>query len=269
MLTAYLLANDYVDDNYRVTPAYYAAKQAGTLAPLPPKLTPNAVPIFQLIDSVYSAEQLPEIADDRKGQKNPLNANFTKKEFQALWGRIHQKAVYAVHFETEELISKCIAALDADLKVAPLQYIVQRGEQNAETTYEALKAGDAFRLEETQTAQLKSSVHSAVQYDLIGKLTEETKLTRATIGAILGQVKPSKFSQYQVNPEDFLRTTARLINEQKATIIIEHLTYSAIDETYLTQLQRHASALKENPSWWMPWNYRNALQQADTHINSG
>jgi hypothetical protein len=36
---------------------------------------------------------------------------------------------------------------------------------------------------------------------------------------------------------------------------------------YLTQLQRHADELKESPSQWMPWNYRNTLQR--THINSG
>jgi type III restriction enzyme len=185
-----------------------------------------------LIDSVYSESQLPDFEDGRKGQKNPLNANFQKKEFQALWSRIHQKAVYSVHFETAELIAKCVAELDTELKVAPLQYVVQRGEQIVEASFEALQAGEAFRLEETQTAQLKVSVHSVVKYDLIGKLAEETMLTRTTIGAILKQIMPSTFGKYRVNPEDFLRNAARLINEQKATVIVEHLTYSAINETY-------------------------------------
>jgi type III restriction enzyme len=109
---------------------------------------------------------------------------------------------------------------------------VQRGEQIVEASFEALQAGEAFKLEQTQTAQLKASVHSAVKYDLIGKLAEETKLTRTTIGAILEQIIPSTFGKYRVNPEDFLRNAARLINEQKATVIVEHLTYSAINETY-------------------------------------
>jgi type III restriction enzyme len=95
-----------------------------------------------------------------------------------------------------------------------------------------LQAGEAFQLEQTQTAQLKASVLSAVKYDLIGKLAEGTKLTRTTIGAILKQIMPSTFGKYRVNPEDFLRNAARLINEQKATVIVEHLTYSAIDEAY-------------------------------------
>jgi len=31
---------------------------------------------------------------------------------------------------------------------------------------------------------------------------------------------------------------------------------------YLTELQRHAAEVKENPSAWMPWNYRESLQAA-------
>lgn len=79
---------------------------------------------------------------------------------------------------------------------------------------------------------LTSSVHSAVPYDLIGKLAEDTKLMRATIGTILTRIKPSIYGLYKVNPEDFLRVAGRLINEQKATVIVEHLTYSATDESY-------------------------------------
>ncbi len=165
-------------------------------------------------------------------KRNHLNSNFQKTEFQALWNRIYRKAVYAVRFESEELIGKCIAALDAELRVAPLQYVVQRGEQLTDATYDALQAGEAFRLDETQTAALKSSVHSAVKYDLIGKLADQTQLTRGTIGRILGGIKPSAFASYQVNPDDFLRNSARLISEQKATVVVDHLTYSAVDASY-------------------------------------
>jgi type III restriction enzyme len=191
-----------------------------------------AAPLLQLIDSVYSADQLPEIVDERKVKTNPLNANYHKKAFKELWSQIHQKAVYSVQFETSELVSKCVAALDAELKVAPLQYVIERGEQRNEASFEDLQAGAAFDRAQTETQTLKASVHSAVKYDLIGKLAEETKLTRATMGTILKQIKPSVFGFYRVNPEDFLRVAARLVNEQKATVIVEHLTYSATDETY-------------------------------------
>lgn len=68
--------------------------------------------------------RFPKPADDRAGQINKLNANFQKKEFQELWRRINHKAAYTVHFDSVELIKKCVAALNKELKVQPLQYTV-------------------------------------------------------------------------------------------------------------------------------------------------
>lgn len=81
-------------------------------------------------------------------------------------------------------------------------------------------------------SRLKVSVQSSVRYDLIGKLASETKLTRTTIGSILGAIAPSVFTLYRVNPEDFLRVAARLINEQKAAVIVEHLVYNPTEQVY-------------------------------------
>lgn len=159
LITHYLIRHDYTDSDDKITEAYHSAKQDGTLAALPVELAPYATQVFQLVDSVYSAEQLPQFENARNAQSNPLNANFQKKEFQSLWSRIHQKAVYAVQFETAELIDKCVATLDAELKVAPIQYVVERGEQITDASYEALKAGEAFRLEQTQTSTSRSSVY--------------------------------------------------------------------------------------------------------------
>ncbi|QDT53892.1 Type III restriction enzyme, res subunit [Caulifigura coniformis] len=231
-LYKYLLKNDYTDDGDRITQLYHDAKKNEELAPLPPDLAPHAAQVFSLIDSVFSEAQLPEIGDDRKDKPNPLSSNFHKKEFQELWSRINRKAAYTVHFETPELIRKCVVTLDKELNVAPLQYTIQRGEQADETTFESLQEGEAFELKETASGSLKASVHSAVKYDLIGKLAEETKLTRRTIAEILQGVTKATFGQYRINPEDFLQKAARLINEQKATVIVEHLTYDMIDERH-------------------------------------
>ncbi len=232
MLARYLIKNDYTDTDDKITPAYHEAKKAETLAPLPPELAPYATQVFQLVDTVFSDAAAIEVANGRKTQKYQLNDNFAKKEFQDLWQRIHQKAVYAVDFDSKELVDKCVVTLDAELKVAPLQYVVQRGEQTTGTTYEALQSGQAFEVQQTQTSALNASVQSAIPYDLIGKISSDTRLTRATVGAILTKIKPSVFAKYQANPEDFLRNASRLINEQKAAVIVEHLTYNGIDERY-------------------------------------
>ncbi len=228
----YLLKNDYTDDSDKITQAYHDAKTEGQLAGLPTELLPYAEQVFQLIDSVFSDAQLPDIGDDRKTKINPLSENFEKKEFKALWNRINHKAAYTVHFETPELINKCVAALEKELKVSPLQYTVVRGEQIGIATYDDVKHGTSFEIRETMIDSHKSSAHSAVKYDLIGKLTKETQLTRSTIASILQGINVAIFNQYKTNPEDFIAKAARLINEQKATVIIEKLTYDSVGETY-------------------------------------
>jgi type III restriction enzyme len=232
----YLIENDYSDLNSHITQEYHQAKKEGTLAPLPTELELYKEQVFQLIDTVFSAAELPGIDDDRKGKINPLNSNFQKIEFQELWGRINRKAIYAVDFETEELIKKCIKNLDKELKVTPLQYIVAAGEQKEEATYEEMKKGSAFVTKETTTDHLTSSANSTVRYDLIGKIAEDTQLTRQTIATILRGINAAIFNQYKTNPENFIQKAGTLINEQKATVIVEHLIYNPIDDAYQTNI---------------------------------
>lgn len=232
----YLLKNDYADDDKRITQAYHDARKAEALAPLPADLAPHAEQVFRLVDSIFSDAQLPVIDDERKGQENPLNANFEKKEFKELWQRINHKAVYSVDFDTKELIAKCIATLDKELRVSPLQYNIVAGEQTDQATYDAVKQSEAFKVSENRTVTHKASVHSAVKYDLLGKLAEETTLTRNTIASILKGINIAVFSQYKTNPEDFIAKASRLINEQKATVIVEHLSYDRLGETFSTAI---------------------------------
>ncbi len=228
----YLLKNDYTDDTDQVAEAYHEAKANGTLAALPPELAPHAVQIFGLIDSVFSESQLPDVGDDRKPKTNPLNANFEKKEFKALWSRINQKAVYRVEFDSSELIRNCIRVLDVDLRVTPLQYTIQGGVQADQITDTQLRSGDGFLLTGTKVETHNASIHSMVTYDLLGKIAENTQLTRKTVAEILSGVQTAVFKQFKQNPEHFIAEGSRLINEQKATIIIERLSYDNIAETH-------------------------------------
>ena len=228
----YLLKNDYTDDKDRIADAYHEAKKEGTLAALPPELTAHAEAVFALINSVFSDAQLPSIGDDRKAKTNPLNANFEKAEFKALWNRINRKAAYKVHFETPELVTKCVKALEKELKVSPMQYTVVKGEQTDTATYDALKQGESFKVTESTTDLHRASAHSAVKYDLIGRLAGETQLTRATVASVLQGINKAVFSQYRTNPEDFMQKAARLMNEQKATVIVEHIAYDPTGDTH-------------------------------------
>lgn len=228
----YLVKNDYTDDSDRIAAAYHDAKKAGTLADLPEDLKSHADQVFELIDSVFSTSQLPDIGDDRRLKKNPLNANFNKQEFEALWNRINRKAAYSVEFDSHELAQKAVKEIDAALRVTPLQYTIQHGEQAASVTYDEMKNGNAFELKTTETETNRNSSHSAVKYDLIGKLAEGTQLTRRTVAEIIKGINVAVFGQFKTNPESFIAEATRLINEQKATVITEHLAYDPVEDKF-------------------------------------
>ena len=227
----YLVKNDYTDNDDQITDDYHNAKKQGTLADLPDDLKPYADQVFDLIDSVFSDAQLPKIEDGRKPKTNPLNANFDKKEFQALWQRINRKAVYRVEFDSDELVQKCIASLNQALRVTPLQYTVQKGIQQDGLTDEQLRKGEGFKVEETAT-EYGNSIHSLVRYDLLGKVAANAQLTRQTTARVLQGIKEAVFKQFQQNPEHFIAEASRLITEQKAAMVIERLAYDEVDERY-------------------------------------
>jgi len=230
----YLLKHDYTDEADGITGIYHEARKNGAPAMLPPELAPHAEQVFKLIDSVFSEGQLPEIGDDRRPKRNPLNANFEMQEFKALWNRINRKAVYKVEFDSNELVKKAVNALNDEnsgLRVIPLQYTVQHGEQAAAVTH-GIRKGDAFELRTTQTEAGRISTHSAVRYDLIGKLSEGTQLIRRTVTEILKRLDAAVFAQFKTNPESFIAEAVRLINEQKATVIIDRLTYDPIEDRF-------------------------------------
>jgi type III restriction enzyme len=234
LIERYLVKNDYTDTQDHITEIYHQAKEKGERAPLPKELEPFKDQIFTLIDSVFSEADIPAPDNELNYQENKLNANFEKREFQDLWSQINHKAVYSVHFDSVELIAKSIKAIDMELDIAPLQYLVTGGEQKDETSYDELRQGEGFVVRENRTEKLAASAHSVARYDLIGKIAETTVLTRRTVSKILTGINVAVFGQYKRNPEDFIRKAARLINEQKATVIIEHITYDATSGVHET-----------------------------------
>lgn len=231
-LYKYLIKNDYLNDDDTISEAYKLAKDSGTLAePSSEVLRPVIDFVWPLVDALYT--EVPDLIDGRKPKKVPLNEdNFAKKEFQTLWNRINHKAVYQVEFDSTELIRKSIAHLDHHLNVAPMQYVIQAGEQRDQLETDDLAGGVGFSVSSTQTHTESVSAGSQVKYDLLGEITEKTKLTRRTVAAILRGVQPATFAKFRLNPEQFITEAARLINEQKATVIVEHLTYDALEDRF-------------------------------------
>lgn len=167
--------------------------------------------LLPLLDSLD--HDLPLPTDNRKGKKIPLNeANFAKKEFQALWNRINHKAVYQVEFDSVQLIRKCITAIDDHLNVAAMQYVVQAGTQVDSLDAEDLATGRGFGISTTATHTETASAGSQVKYDLLGEVADKTQLTRRTVAAILRGINPATFAKFRLNPEQFI--TEKCSNRQ-------------------------------------------------------
>ena len=231
-IARYLMKNDFTSDLDEVTPAYHQAKAEGTLPDLPEALQPHAEAVFKLIDGVFDPKQIPEFGDGRKPKKNMLNDNYQKKEFQVLWQSINKKAVYQVDFDSNELVKNAITAINKELKVTELTYRVESGELSSGLTDSKLRQGKGFAIKESYDNYSTGSVHSRVEYDLLGKIGESTVLTRKTVADILMGIESYQFDKFKKNPEQFISEVARLIKEQKAGIIINKLSYHETSQKF-------------------------------------
>ena len=231
----YLISNGYVDMKRQVTDKYRTDVKMGTVAPLPEEMQPMAEGIHALIQSVYDDSVLEDMFSDgheTKVRDNPLNENFAKKEFQALWNEINHRYAYTVEFDSDELIRKAIDHINEKLFVSELQYTTTVGRQKAEMDANEVDRGVSFGGEKTRTQTLKHAQTSQIKYDLIGKVAEGTILTRKTVAAILRGLRVDKLAMFKNNPEEFISKVIRLINEQKSTVIVEHISYNQLEGGY-------------------------------------
>ena len=228
----YLISNGYVNMQRKVTDKYRMDVQMGTIAPLPAELEPMSGGIHTLIQSVYDDTVIDDMFTDGHEsaiKENPLNDNWAKKEFQALWNQINHKYAYTVSFDSNELIAKAIAHIDDKLFVSELQYTTSIGRQKTEMNEYEVDRGESFGSVKTRTQTLRHAETSQVKYDLIGKIAGGTTLTRKTVAAILKGIRQDKLYMFRNNPEEFISKVIRLINEQKATMIVEHISYNPIE----------------------------------------
>ena len=230
--------NRYVDRKGVLTDKYYEDKANGNIQ-LPEEVQESADSVIRIIDSVYSAEVMkPENARSNNVELQVDQEKLNSREFKALWSRINAKSVYVVDFDTDELVRKAIAALDAKLHVSKIYFKVETGSMSEIKSKEALTSGTAFMKEESGIYDTgrRISANKGVKYDLVGKLVEETGLTRKTMIQILTGIQPATFNQFKDNPEEFIIKGAQLINDEKATAIIEHITYNVMEDHYGTDI---------------------------------
>lgn len=249
MIYQYLIKNDYVtmDGEDRITEQYHIDLENNNLAVLPERLLAYAEGVHKLIQSIFNEKILDEMIGDGNETKipsNDLNDNFYKKEFQTLWSYINHRYAYTVSFDSNELIQKSIVAIDNELYVSMLQYTTSVSEQKDTMSADAIKSGDSFEGVKSGTTVLRHFETSQIKYDLIGKIAETTVLTRKTVATILKGIRKDRFAMYRNNPEEFITKVTRLIKEQKATMIVEHISYDQLEGEYDSSIftaEKHTS----------------------------
>ena len=231
----YLIMNQYVDMDRKVTDTYRADLNSGNLAPLPMELAPASAGIHKLVQAVFDESVLKDMISNGKETKiedNPLNDNFYKKEFQKLWNYINHKYAYTVEFDSEELIRNSVEYIDQNLNISELKYTASIGQQKSTMNEHEVQRGESFDIVKSRTQTLKHAELSSVKYDLVGKIAVGTTLTRKTVARILGQLKTGKLMMFKYNPEEFISKVTKFINEQKANIIVEHISYDQTSGVY-------------------------------------
>lgn len=236
-----MIKNDYIDEHNLPTDKYHEDVNSGKFV-VSEEFEPYKADIINIMSSVYDPKALaPEDARSNNVEPRVNEEKLQMNAFKELWNRINSKSAYVVDFDTEELINKSIDAINRELQVSKIFYRTESGEMRQIESKEALEKGEAFTKATGETSTVESVVNTEVKYDLIGKVVTETGLTRSAAAEILRRIDKEKFELFGKNPEEFILKASNIINEQKATVIIEHITYNKLQEAYSMDIFTDAS----------------------------
>src|SRR5690606_35494705 len=184
----------------------------------------------RLLKSVYTGEEFkPE--DERQTVVLNTNKNFHKKEFQELWEKINLKTIYEVKFDTSKLIEDSKIKINAQLNIGDRIYEVKTGELQ-DGTKKQMEEGNLVKESNRENLKVDNDLYTNTLYDIVGEIEVHTNLTRRTIVEILKSIKPVKFVLLRKNPEEFISKCSKLINEVKASLIINNIIYHKTEDRH-------------------------------------
>ncbi len=229
LLNNTLMFERVADVSGKITPEGKELIENNTV-PLPEQFEPYRESICKLLKSVYTGEEF-KAEDERQTIELKTNANFSKKEFQEIWSKINIRTVYEVQFNTEKLIEDSKAKINAELNIGDRVYEVKTGELE-DGTAEQMKEGSLVKESKRQHLKLNNDIYTNAVYDIVGEIEVLTNLTRKSIVAILKGIKEEKFLLIRKNPEEFISKCSKLINEVKASLILNNIVYHKTEESY-------------------------------------
>lgn len=241
----------YINEQYKITDSLVQAIDKDEFSvPSPLKEFKNEV--AEIMMKIHNTDTFKMTTDDRADNVSQAvlkpNQNFAKKEFQDLWNKIKTKTVYEVDFDSKELIEKSIQAIDKHLHIKKVIVKITKGSQEEKLTSESLSSWESMHKSSVQIEEAENIIWE-ISYDLIGEITKWANITRKTVVAILKWIREDKFRQFSMNPEDFIRQVCNFINQEKATTLINKITYRKTDQSYTDDvftINNFKGSLKEN-----------------------
>lgn len=195
---------------------------------------PYAENIENILASIYDPKRGQLVTNARRSVKLNLNPEkFASKKFKELWDHINEKTYYTVEFDESELVERCINSLNRNLRVTKTEVIVTEG---------LLKTVGKDKLEMVRERigtpiTISELMGDNIKYDIISEISKSqndggTSLTRKTVSEILSGIEAATFEKFKTNPEEFIHNAIQLINEQKASTVVEHIQYDKLNEKW-------------------------------------
>jgi len=213
-----------IDARGKVQDSLKQALKGGTLI-LPAEFQAHKEQIEQILKKLAGRLEIKN-ADERR-QVRLCKEVYLGEEFKALWDRIKHKTTYRLKFDNEELIQKCICAVQ-EAPAIPRTRLQWRKADLA-----IGKAGvEATEREGAATVVLDE--HNIELPDILTDLQDRTQLTRRTICSIL--TGSGRLDDFKRNPQEFIDLAAKAINRSKREAIAEGIKYQRLgDEQYYAQ----------------------------------
>jgi type III restriction enzyme len=213
-----LVEQKLLDREGRLLPAFDPQSTTFSLE-LPPQLSELAPAVVDLLAS-YQIER--HIRREKNEGVNRLKKQvLLDPEFQALWDRIKPKTQYRVEFDTEVLVARAVAGIQAMEKVVAPRIRVAMGHLGV--------GRGGVTTTPTRVADEKASSANRPIPDVLAYLQNETELTRSTLVRILRE--SGRLGELFVDPQRFLDAVVGILRHELHRLIVDGIKYERIGST--------------------------------------
>ena len=175
----------------------------------------------------YKGQVVIRNARDRGVRVKLDESKLSSPEFMELWRRINHRSVYSVDFNEDDFINESARDMDENLRVPQIVVNIETGTLKDDLTFETKGV----------KAKMLRNPGKSISYDLVGRLSKNTGLTRKVIVKILKKIERVKFSLFSVNPEVFISQATEIIKRNKAEFSSREIKYIPIEnESYSAKI---------------------------------